>query len=201
MVIALEGLPGVGKTTSAGLVAERLGARAVTETTGDHPFLQQVYDDTDRDDLTVELTFLILHANAYRRFDRSGVTVCDFSPVKDRLFAEDMLQGGDLRLFEEVYEHIYLDHRLPEVVVYLRADPRLCLGRVRQRMRADSSRAFEAGMTLDRLRRMEARYEASLHRLGATCLTWDVPPDLGPGAVADAVAELLRERIPALVMS
>src|SRR5687768_11692140 len=153
MVIALEGLPGSGKTTSAGLVAERLGARALTETTGDHPFLQQVYDDSDRDDLTVELTFLIVHANPYRRLDRSGVTVCDFSPAKDLLFSEDMLCGDDLRLFEDVYERLYLGHRLPDVAVYLKADPRLCLDRVRERIGADPSRAFELGMTLERLRR------------------------------------------------
>lgn len=197
-MIALEGLPGVGKTTSAGLLAERLGARVIKETTGDHPFLHQVYDNGDRDDLTVELTFLIVHANPYRRLDHTVVTVCDFSPAKDRLFAEDMLEGDDLRLFSEIYQRIYKHHPLPEVVVYLRADPRLCLARVRDRMRADPRRAFEAGMTLDRLRRMEARYEDALASLGQQHLVWNVEADMGPEAVADAIAGLLRGRVAAL---
>jgi len=198
MVIAFEGLPGVGKTTTAGLVAQRLGARVVRETTGDHPFLQQVYDETERDDLTVELTFLLVHANPYRRLDRTVVTVCDFSPAKDILFAEDMLGADDLKLFEEIYRRMYRGHPLPDVSVYLRGDAQMCLERVRHRMRVDPNRAFEAGMTLDRLRKMEVRYEGARVRLGQEQLTCDVSVDMAPQAVVEAVCELLKEHVPAL---
>jgi deoxyadenosine/deoxycytidine kinase len=198
MVIAIEGLPGAGKTTTAGLVAQRLAARAVMETTAEHPFLNQVYDDGDRDDLTVELTFLIVHANPYRRLDRSLVTVCDFSPAKDKLFAEDMLRGDDLELFMETYSRIYRGHRSPDVAVFLRVDPQLCLERVRQRMRIDSRRAYEAGLTLERLRRMETRYEEGLDRLGRETLVCNVPPDLSQNGVAGSVVDTLKGRVPAL---
>ncbi|MEA2275774.1 MAG: hypothetical protein QOC78_734 [Solirubrobacteraceae bacterium] len=196
MVIALEGLPGVGKTTTAGLLADRLAAKAVLETTADHPFLHQVYDDDDRDDLTVELTFLIVHANPYRRLDRSALTVCDFSPAKDELFAQDMLAGEDLRLFEEVYARTYRAHPLPNVAVYLRADPGLCLERVQERMRREPTRSFEAGMTLERLRRMEERYDDALQRLGQQSLVCHVERHMTADAVVRAVAELLRQRVP-----
>ncbi len=171
------------------------------ETTADHPFLNQVYDDDDRDDLTVELTFLLVHANPYRRLDRDLVTVCDFSPAKDELFAEDMLRGDDLELFMETYCRIYRGHPPPDVAVFLRVDPQLCLERVRQRMRIDSGRAYEAGLTLERLRRMETRYEEGLDRLGRHTLVCNVQPDLEPDAVADSVAETLKRRVPALAIA
>lgn len=192
MVISLEGLPGAGKTTASALVAQRLGADALSETTGNHPFLQQVYQDDDRDDLTVELTFLLVHANPFRRLARERLTICDFSPAKDLLFAEDMLRGDDLDLFSRIYSHMYAAHPLPEVGVYLQTDPELCLRRVRDRMRNDPSRAFEAGMTLDRLQRMENRYEEGLDRLADRVLVFDVEPELSPDEVADSIAAQLR---------
>ena len=197
MVIAIEGLPGSGKTTTTALVAEALGAAAVTETTGHHPFLQQVYDDADRDDLTVELSFLVVHANPYRRLDRGSLTVCDFSPAKDELFAEDMLKTDDLGLFRDVYSRIYAAYPLPEIAVYLRAAPELCLERVAERMRQDPRRAFEAGLTLDRLRRMQERYDQALSRLGQQTVVVDVNPELDRDAVARKVGERLHGLVPA----
>lgn len=196
MVIALEGLPGVGKTTAAGNVARALGVRAVMETTANHPFLRQVYDDADRDDLTTELAFLLVHANPYRRLSRDDVTVCDFSPAKDELFAEEMLAGGDLHLFEDVYRRIYRGHELPDVAVLLQASPELCLQRVRDRMVSDPSRAFEEGLTLDRLERMAARYERDSRRLGRESVTVDVEPQMGPDAVTSAIVDRLEPYVP-----
>lgn len=192
MVISLEGLPGAGKTTAAGLVAQRLRADALRETTGNHPFLQQVYQDDDRDDLTVELSFLLVHANPFRRLRRERLTICDFSPAKDLLFAEDMLDPVDLDLFRGIYAHVYAAHPLPDVGVYLRVSPELCLQRVRERMRTDPSRAFEAGLTLDRLERMQDRYEESLDRLAQTVLVINIGAELDPDDAADSIAATLR---------
>src|SRR3954452_24806790 len=136
MVIAFEGLPGAGKTTSAELVGRRLGAVTLRETTGDHPFLDSVYDDERRYDLEVELAFLLLHAGPYRRIERGRVNVTDYSPAKDVLFARDMLGGEDLDLWMRTYEHVYRDQPLPDAVVFLRVSPDECLRRARQRGRA-----------------------------------------------------------------
>lgn len=191
MVISLEGLPGAGKTTAAPLVADQLGAQTVVETTADHPFLRQVYDDGDRDDLTTELAFLLVHANPFRRLDRTRLTVCDFSPAKDELFAADMLSHDDLRLFDDVYRRTYRDCPLPEIAVFLRVAPALCLERVQERMRLDSRREFEAGMTLDRLHRMEQRYESGLDSLGQTGMVYEVDADESRAAVAHGVVRLV----------
>jgi|SRR5215218_2939606 len=198
MIVALEGLPAVGKTTAAANVAARLGAIAVKETTGDHPFLAQVYDDANRDDLTVELAFLLVHANPYRRLDRSRLHVCDYSPVKDILFAEDMLSGAELEFFRQSYDFIYEGCRRPDLVVYMRADPSFALRRARERMWRDPRRRFEAGMTQERLERMRERYEAALGDLADDYLTLDVVPGIDENETADAIVDLLRPRIDSL---
>jgi deoxyguanosine kinase len=199
MVISLEGLPGAGKTTAAPLVANRIGAETVIETTADHPFLQQVYDDGDRDDLTTELAFLLVHANPFRRIDRTRLAVCDFAPAKDLLFAEDMLEGDEFALFDTVYHHVYRDHPPPDVVVYLRAEPELCLERVQQRMLSDPSRAFERGITIERLQRMYDRYEVGYRHLGQRVVAFDVDPGLDRPAMADGVVAQLDLESPGLV--
>jgi deoxyguanosine kinase len=196
MIAAVEGLPGAGKTTTTGHVAERLGASAVRETTGDHPFLSQVYDDQSRDDLTVELAFLIVHANAYRPVDRARTTMMDFSPVKDLLFAEDMLTGSELEFFRQSYNLLYEDHPPPDLVVYLRAEPELCLDRIRKRYERDPRRLFEQGLTLERLRRMFDRYEAGMHRLGCRVVAYDIDSRAHEDDVADGVASIFRGASP-----
>jgi deoxyguanosine kinase len=192
MIVSLEGLPGVGKTTAAGRVALLLQGEPVRETTGEHPFLGQVYEDVIRDDLTVELAFLLVHANAYRRIPRGSRTICDFSPVKDQLFAEDMLSGAELNFFLDAYRFVYQDHPRPDVALYLRADPALCLERVRKRLEHDPGREFELGMTLERLVRMRDRYESALDRLGDKCLVYDLVAARTEEQVAADLATILR---------
>jgi deoxyadenosine/deoxycytidine kinase len=175
MIIALEGLPGVGKTTTAQMLSAHLGVPAVIESTHNHPFLQSVYLDDARHDLEVELAFALLHASAWRNIDRSQTTVTDFTPVKDLLFAWDTLSDReDLALFEQAYHRLNSGSPPAEVVIYLRASPELALDRVRARYETDSHRHFEKTMELERLQKMERQYEDNRDRLGTTVRSIDL---------------------------
>jgi deoxyadenosine/deoxycytidine kinase len=193
VIIALEGLPGSGKTTSTKLLARRLGAQALTETTADHPFLDSVYVKEGRFDLEVELAFLLLHFGAYRKIDRQALTIADYSPVKDLFFAWDMLTGGDRAVFEQTYEHLYSHHPRPDVVLFLDLSPEECLQRTQAR-----GRSFEGGLDLERLRRMHELYLAHRNELGDKVVSIPLHLGLTRTNVADQLVEALQElRLPA----
>jgi deoxyguanosine kinase len=205
MIIAIEGLPGAGKTSTAELLAEHLEVQAVCETTQDHPFLGSVYRDDERHDLEVELAFLLLHSSAWRWIDRSVLTVTDFSPAKDLLFAEAMLSDpSDRTLFDHAYQRLYGGYKQPDIVVYLRGTSDLCIDRVRQRYEKEPRREFEESMGIQHLTRIEHFYEQGLAKLGDEVIVLDLDDVLEPtdsesaskDRVVDAVLELLRPRIP-----
>jgi deoxyadenosine/deoxycytidine kinase len=195
MIISLEGLPGSGKTTSANLLAKRLGTRVLYETTRDHPFLQTVYDDVERYDLQVELAFLLLHHAAYRRLPQEEMVVTDFSPVKDLLFAEAILAEADLELFEAVYTHLYARHPRPHVVLVLGASPELCLQRIRRRLRTDPHRSFEEGLDLKRLEMIQAAYANRHDDLGERVFNIAIGEHDSEENVTDRIAALLESAV------
>lgn len=193
MIIALEGLPGAGKSTTARALARLLGANLLLEETAGHPFLAQIYANRmDRDDLTIELGFLLVHANPWRQLDPNTTTVTDFSPVKDLLFAEDVMSGADLDLFVSVYTHLFSVRPRPDVVIHLRLDPELCLRRVQTRSQDDPRRSFEQEMSLERLQSIAARYSRSENSLGDIVLRLDVDETATVANVASRAAELVR---------
>ena len=200
MIIALEGLPGAGKTTTARLLAEKLGYAALTESTQDHPFLEAVYRDGDRHDLEIELAFLLLHASAWRAIEPGAHTVSDFTPMKDLVFARDTLTDpDDLALFEGAYERLNRDSRPADVVLYLDATAELALSRVRQRYEKDPNRRFEEAMESERLRAIERGYEVHHAELGARVVDLDLAAILKPGEPEAASKDRVAQHALALI--
>ncbi|MBI5509804.1 MAG: deoxynucleoside kinase [Deltaproteobacteria bacterium] len=137
--IAVEGPIGVGKTTLALRLAERIQARTVLEEFTDNPFLREFYADRSRVAFQTQVYFLIARFKQQERLRQqdlfSRAIVSDYLFAKDRVFAYLNLNEPELQLYEKIYDLIRPALLKPDLVVYLQARPEVLMQRLRKRGR------------------------------------------------------------------
>ena len=135
--IAVEGPIGVGKTSLARRLAERLGAETLLEQPGENPFLARFYQDMARYALPTQLFFLFQRARQLEPLAQPDMfgraTVADFLLDKDPLFARITLSGEELALYEKIYATVRPQAPAPDLVIYLQAQPATLRERVKRR--------------------------------------------------------------------
>jgi len=85
--------------------------------------------------------------------DPSRVTIADFMLAKDSLFAGITLDAAEPKLYDALYAHLRPQAPIPDLVLYLQADPEILLERVHRR-----HAQFERGITLEYLTKLSAAY-------------------------------------------
>jgi deoxyguanosine kinase len=135
--IVIEGPIGAGKTSLTRIMSERCGAAAMLEDPEANPFLAGFYENAARYALPTQLYFLFQRANQVRELNQSdlfkGLTIADFMLDKDPLFARLTLNDDELRLYQQIYEHLKPQAPVPDLVIYLQAMPETLIERVRRR--------------------------------------------------------------------
>jgi deoxyguanosine kinase len=137
--IAVEGPLGVGKTSLALLLAERIHGRTILENAEDNPFLTSFYKDPKRFAFQTQLFFVL------RRFQRQEeinqidlfkrVVVSDFLFDKDRIFARLNLDDREFSLYEQVFNLLKVKSAKPDLVIFLQARTDVLKERIRKRNR------------------------------------------------------------------
>ena len=167
--IVVEGPIGVGKTSLARRLAQSFGTELLLEEVDENPFLERFYKDPKAAALPTQLFFLFQRAQqlqALRQGDMfKPVIVSDFLMEKDRLFARLTLDDDELRLYEQVYQHLSVTAPAPDLVVYLQAPVSVLLERIQQR-----SRSYEQQISADYLERLAESYTRFFHQYTATPL-------------------------------
>lgn len=135
--IAVEGVIGVGKTTFAGMLAERIGAELLNEEVLDNPFLVDFYKNRNRYAFACQLFFL---ASRFRQQQQLLVRdlfaqriVADYLFAKDSIFASINLSERELALYNRIAPELARDIPAPDLVIYLQASTPILMRRIGKR--------------------------------------------------------------------
>ena len=124
--VAIEGTIGVGKTSLANLLSEKLSAKLVLEAFEDNPFLSDFYEDAERHAFQTQLWFLLQRYQQQqdlRQVDMfQNLVITDYMFVKDRLFASLNLNEKEMSLYDTVANMMERNVIQPDLVIFLQAD-------------------------------------------------------------------------------
>ncbi len=189
---------GVGKTTLAKGLAGAIGAKALIEESGQHPFIAEFYESPDSYAIQTELAFILLHYHQTIREMRTGTfngaVVSDFAFERDYVFSTLTLKNAeDWDLFERAYTTLKRRIPSPDILIYLQAPVDFLVGRVAQR-----GRDYEKIMTRSYLEAVKEaldhyflkEYEGQLIVFNAP----DLDASTNPNYVATVLAQLSFEK-------
>ena len=146
--VAIEGVIGVGKTSLAHLLEERLNAKLVMEKFDENPFLADFYLDPERYAFQTQLFFLLSRYRQQQELRQTEVfhklVISDYMFVKDRLFASLNLDDKEMSLYDSVAKILEKNILNPDLVIYLQADTPRLMERITLR-----DRDFEKNMSPD----------------------------------------------------
>ncbi|MGE5838849.1 MAG: deoxynucleoside kinase, partial [Deltaproteobacteria bacterium] len=137
--IAIEGPLGVGKTSLARMLAEKMNGQALLEDVDENPFLISFYQNPKKFAFQTQIFFLL------RRYHLSSdlvqidlfnrVTVADFLFDKDRVFARVNLEDRDYWLYEQLFGILKKRITTPDLVIFLQAKTEALMERISNRGR------------------------------------------------------------------
>jgi len=190
--IVVEGPIGVGKTTLARRLADHFGARPVLEEPQANPFLERFYREGARYALPAQLFFLFQRIAQLRELSQRDLftqaVVGDFLLDKDPLFARLTLDDDELALYQQIFASLQPQAPVPDLVIYLQAQPEQLVNRVRQR-----GIPMEADIAENYLRELAETYSRYFHHYEAAPLMIVNTAHFNPGTHDADFATLVRQ--------
>lgn len=167
--IVIEGPIGVGKTTLARKLASHLGVQSVLEQPQENPFLEKFYRDASRYALQTQMCFLFQRVQQLQELAQPDLFqsrfVGDYLLEKDRLFARLTLADEELKLYEQLYQHVRVQALQPDLVIYLQAPAEVLAERIRKR-----GIPMEAAISPEYLQRLGESYSRFFYNYDAAAL-------------------------------
>ena len=137
--VAIEGCIGVGKTSLAKLLTERLEAKLILEKFEDNPFLSDFYQNPERYAFQTQLFFLLSRYRQQIDLQQTDLfykcIVSDYIFAKDRLFATLNLSEKEISLYDSVASLLEKNITFPNLVIFLQSDTDRLMENIRKRGR------------------------------------------------------------------
>jgi len=161
MHIAIAGNIGSGKTTLTGLLAKHYGWKAHYENADNNPYLDDFYSDMQYWSFNLQVYFLNERFGQIQKIRSSGLTV-----VQDRTIYEDayifaanlhlmgLMSMRDYATYRSLFDKMTSFVQPPDLLIYLRASVPTLVRQIQKR-----GRAYESGIRLDYLNKLNEQYE------------------------------------------
>ncbi len=135
--IAVEGVIGVGKTSFATMLADRLEADIIYEEVFNNPFLVDFYKNRKRYAFSCQMFFLMSRFQQQQQLITHDLfskrIVSDYLFAKDSIFASINLSDRELALYNKIAPVLARDVPKPDLVMYLQASTPKLLQRIKIR--------------------------------------------------------------------
>jgi len=195
--IAIEGVIGVGKTSLARLLADRLDAGLLLEEASDNPFLADFYRDQARFAFPTQIFFLLSRYQQQQRLLERDLfvtqVISDYLFDKDTLFASVTLSDRELALYHKIASVLRRDIPPPDLVIYLQASTPILLARIKKR-----SRAMEKAIDADYIDALNEAYNSHFFHYNTAPLlvvkTDEIDFVDNPSHLEDLVEQIKRPR-------
>lgn len=161
MYIAIAGNIGSGKTTLTQLLARHYHWQPRFEAVDYNPYLEDYYADIPRWSFNLEVYFLKERFKDLITIAQSPETIVQDRSIFEgvHIFTANNFESGalserDYRTYLELFDQMMSVVRLPDLMIYLRADVPYLIRNIQQR-----GRDYERQMQLDYLARLNDKYE------------------------------------------
>ncbi|MCK4575111.1 deoxynucleoside kinase [candidate division WOR-3 bacterium] len=155
--LVVEGIIGVGKTSLAEMLSEKINAKLILEVVEDNPFLPSFYTDMDAYAFQTQIFFLLSRHKQQMELKQmelfSTNLVTDYMFEKDKIFANLTLNETEISLYNKIFDILKKDILKSSLIIYLQIDPERALSRIKQR-----GRLFEKNISLDYLKDLNEAY-------------------------------------------
>lgn len=154
-LVSVAGIIGVGKTTLANKLSNRLGCEMLPEPYDTNPFLADVYDGKKELALDSQLYFLTNRVEQLSKsvLEKGQTYISDYLFDKEPIYSRQTLNPKQLISYYKNYESSKFKVALPVLVIYMMDSPQNCLERIHKR-----NLSYEQKIELQYLKNLEAEY-------------------------------------------
>ena len=141
--IIIEGTIGVGKTSLAKILSDKIDAKLILEEFEDNPFLSDFYKDPKRYAFQTQLFFLLSRYRQQVEFQQIDIfaksIISDYMFMKDRIFAALNLDEKEMVLYDKIASILEKNIPYPDLIIFLQSNTDRLMQNIKKRGRSYES--------------------------------------------------------------